>query len=162
MTDDIAAYSFTREGLPGSTLIICLRNQMFPPLNFDSKSCTTKHFLMFFKMDNMIQTERLRYAKICRERRLFHGLINNCSSKSENLKPQGSLSTLPLFCFLFRSSPRNLFSKVVVQNFAKLRGKHRRWIVVLVTGQRSSYLQKLNCQWITESLYPNAATGGDL
>ena len=96
---------------------------MFPPLNFDSKSCTTKHLLMFFKMDNIIQIERLRYAKICRERRSFHGLINNCSSKSENLKPQGSLRTLLLFCFLFRSSPRNLFSKVAVLKFRKITWK---------------------------------------
>ena len=78
---------------------------------------------MFFKMDNIIQTERLRYAKICRERRLFHGLINKCSSKSENLKPQGSLRTLSLFCFLFRSSPRNLLSKVAVLKFRKITWK---------------------------------------
>ena len=37
-------------------------------------------------MDNIIQIKRLRYTKICGERRLFHDLLNNCPGKSENLK----------------------------------------------------------------------------
>ena len=59
-------------------------------------------------MDNIIQIERLRYAKICGERTLFHDLINNCLGKSENLKLQGSLRVLLLLCFLLRSSPPKL------------------------------------------------------
>ena len=71
-------------------------------------------------MDNIIQTERLRYEKICEEKRLFHDLINNCPGKSENLKPQVSLCFLLLLCFLFRSSLRKLFSKVAVLKFRKI------------------------------------------
>ena len=56
-------------------------------------------------MDNIIQIERLLYAKICGERRLFHDITNNCPGKCENLKPQRSLCTLHVFCFIFRSSP---------------------------------------------------------
>ena len=71
-------------------------------------------------MDNIIQSERLRYAKICEERTLFHGLINNCHGKSKNLKLQGSLRVLFLLCFSFRSSPPKLFSKLAVIKFRKL------------------------------------------
>ena len=53
-------------------------------------------------MYNITQNEKLRCAKICGERRLFHDLINNCPENSEKLKPQGSLRALLLFCFLFR------------------------------------------------------------
>ena len=74
-------------------------------------------------MYNIIQIERLRYRKICGERRLeikLHDLINNCPGKSENLKPQGSLRALLLFCFLFRRSPQKLFSKVAVLKFREI------------------------------------------
>ena len=71
-------------------------------------------------MDNITQIERLRYAKICTERTLFHDLINNCPWKSENLKQQGPLRVLLLLCFLFRSSPPKLFSKVAVLKFRKI------------------------------------------
>ena len=74
-------------------------------------------------MGNIIQIERLRYAKICGERRLeikFHDLINSYPGKSENLKPQGSLRALLLHSFLFRSSPRILFLKIAVLKFRKI------------------------------------------
>ena len=71
-------------------------------------------------MNNIIQIEKLRYVKICGERRLFHNLINNCLVNSENLKPKGSLLDLLLLYFLFRSSPPELFSKVAVLKFRKI------------------------------------------
>ena len=71
-------------------------------------------------MDNIIQIERIHYAKICGERRLFQGLINNCPGKCESLKPQGSLRALLFLCFLFISSPKKLFSKVAVLKFRKI------------------------------------------
>ena len=49
----------------------------------------------------------------------FHNLINNCPGKSKNLKSQQSLCVILLFCFLFRSSPPKLFSKVAVLKFQK-------------------------------------------
>ena len=78
-------------------------------------------------MDNIIQINRLRYAKMWGER-LFHDLLSICPGKSENLEPQRSLRVLLLLCFLFGASPRKLFSKVAVLKF---RGKHARWIFVL-------------------------------
>ena len=75
-------------------------------------------------MKNIVQIERLHYAKIYGERTLFHDLTNNCSGKSENLKPQGSLRVLLILCFLLRSSPPppppKLFSKVAVLKFRKI------------------------------------------
>ena len=71
-------------------------------------------------MDNIIQIERLCYAKICREKICFHDLINNYSGKSENLNPQESLRVLLLLCFLFRSSPPKLFWTVAVLKFRKI------------------------------------------
>ena len=35
-------------------------------------------------MDNIIQIEKLHYAKISGERTLLHDLTNNCPGKSEN------------------------------------------------------------------------------
>ena len=58
-------------------------------------------------MDNIIQIERFRYAKICEERTLFHDLINKCPGESENMKPKGSLRILFLLCFPFRSSTQH-------------------------------------------------------
>ena len=48
------------------------------------KNALLMHFLRFIKLQNIIQTERLRYAKICQKRRLeikFHDLKNNCPGK---------------------------------------------------------------------------------
>ena len=70
-------------------------------------------------MDNIIQIERLRYAKLYGERTLFLESINNCPGKSENMKPQGSLRVLLLLCFPFRSSPQKLFSKAAVLKLRK-------------------------------------------
>ena len=58
-------------------------------------------------MDIIIQVQKIRYAKICRESTLLHSLINKCPGKSENLKPQGSLRVLLFHSFLFTSSPKN-------------------------------------------------------
>ena len=74
-------------------------------------------------MDNIVQTERLRFAKISGERRLFHDLINICPGKSKTLKPQGSLRIFLFLCFLFRSNPQKLLSKVPALKFRK---KHLR------------------------------------
>ena len=64
LTDSIVA-SFTRERLPGSTLIICLIvTKYFYYLSVDGKNWTTEPFLRYIKMDSTIQTGRLRYAKI--------------------------------------------------------------------------------------------------
>ena len=71
-------------------------------------------------MDNIIQIGRLRYAKICGERTLFHDLINNCPRKSEKIKRRGSLRVLLLLWFPFRSSPPKLFSKVAVLKLCKI------------------------------------------
>ena len=53
-------------------------------------------------MDNVIQIEKLRYARMCGEKALFHDLINHYLEKSENLKPEGSPRALkqPLKVFL--------------------------------------------------------------
>ena len=74
-------------------------------------------------MDNIIQIEKLLNAKICGEKRLLLDLITNCPGKSENLKPQGLLRVLLFLCFLFRSSPPNLFSKLAVLEFRKISWK---------------------------------------
>ena len=71
-------------------------------------------------MGNIIQIERLCYAKICWEKALLYGLINNCLGKSKNLKPQGSLCVLPLVSFLLRNSPQKLFSRLSVLKFCKI------------------------------------------
>ena len=55
-------------------------------------------------MDNIVQIERLSYAKICGEKRLFYDLINTCPGKRKNLKLQGSLPIL-LFLFSFQKQP---------------------------------------------------------
>ena len=79
-------------------------------------------------MDNIIQVEKIRYAKIYVERTLLHDLMNNCPGKSENLKPKGSLRVFLLLCFLFRSSPQKLFSKVAALKFCKILLENLRWI----------------------------------
>ena len=79
-------------------------------------------------MDNIIQVEKIRYAKIYVERTLLHDLINNCPGKSENLKRKGSVRVLLLLCFLFRSSPQKLFSKVAALKFCKIPLENLRWI----------------------------------
>ena len=111
---------------------------------------------MDIKIDNIIQIERLRHAKICGERRLFHNLINNCSGKSENLKPQGSLRVLFLLCFLFRSSPSKRLSKVAVLKISQKFIGNTRGAFVLVAGHRPSYLQQRNyaacCPWNFEAV----------
>ena len=63
--------------------------------------------LVLYISDNIVQIERLFYAKICGERRLFHDFINICPGKSKNLKPQGSLRTL-LFLFSFQKQPSRI------------------------------------------------------
>ena len=77
LTDGIIAHSWkiTSGRLPGSALIDCL-NQMFLPLNLDGKNGTAKPLLRFIKTDNIVQIERLLYAKICGERRLFNDIVN--------------------------------------------------------------------------------------
>ena len=70
--------------------------------------------------NNIIQNGRLRYAKICPERRLFHDLINKCPRNSENLEPQESLRILLPLCFLFRKGDLNFLkipSKKVAVDF---------------------------------------------
>ena len=99
-------------------------------------------FLSFIKTDDIVQIERIRFAKICGERRLFYELINICNGKSKTLKSQGSLRILPFSCFLFRSSPRKFFSRVAVLKFRK---KHPRWIFILVADHRPSYLNYVAC-----------------
>ena len=59
-------------------------------------------------MDNIIQTERLHYEKICGERRSeikFHDLMNNCPVKKKNLKPQESISPFFSSVFFFQKHP---------------------------------------------------------
>ena len=67
LTDGIAAHSFTRERLSGSTLISCLI-----ATKYFCKNWTTNPFLRYIKINNIMQMERFRYAKICGERTLFH------------------------------------------------------------------------------------------
>ena len=79
----------------------------------------------------------------------FHDLINNWPGKSGNLKPQESLQVLLLLlCFLFRSSPLKMILERIVPKFGKMLLENPQWNSVLVTGHRSSYLQKLNMQLV--------------
>ena len=58
-------------------------------------------------MDNIIQIEKLRYARMFRVKTFFHDLINHCLEKSENLKPQGSPRAL--------KQPQKVFLNVAVR-----------------------------------------------
>ena len=61
-------------------------------------------------------------ASLCENlwrKKIVSCLINNYPGKSENLKPQWSLRS-PLLCFLFKSSPPKLFSKVAVLKFRRI------------------------------------------
>ena len=95
-----------------------------------------KPFLRFTKMDTIIKIERLRYAKICGERRLFHDL-----NKSETFRVTSRPSP-PVF--FSEAVPLNYSWKWLFENFPKFRGKHPRWISTLFAGPRPLYLQKLN------------------
>ena len=55
-------------------------------------------------MDNIIQTERLRYAKICRERTLLHVSINNCPGK---VKARNQKGRYKFFFYVFFSEAAN-------------------------------------------------------
>ena len=170
MNDDISAHSWKiiRGRLPCSTLTVCPK-QMPLLLKLDGIYCTTKLFLKFIKTDNIVQIERLRYTKIGRDIRLLHDLINIYPGKSKNLKSQGSLCIFLFLCFLFRSSPPKSFPKVAALKFRK---KHPRWISVLVTEHRPSYLTyAMCCPWNLEAnisrifdwlLYLKAPTGSNL
>ena len=85
-------------------------------------------------MDNIIQIEKLRYARMFRVKTFFHDLINHCLEKSENLKPQGSPRAL--------KQPQKVFVNVAVR---KIPLETPQWISVFVAGNTTSYLQKLNC-----------------
>ena len=87
------------------------------------KNCTIEPFLRFTKMHNIIQIQKFLNAKTCRGRRFFNDLINNCPGKYENLKPQKSLSTFLLYCFLFRSTSQILSSEAAVLRFCKISWK---------------------------------------
>ena len=45
--------------------------------------------------------------------------MNDCPGKKKNLKPQGSLSVILLFCFPFRTNLSKSFSKVFIQKISK-------------------------------------------
>ena len=102
--------------------VLCARARLIGIGQQFFKACT-KLFLSFIKMHNIIQIDRLRYAKIWGKRSLetkFHDTINNCSEKRENLKPQRSLWDLFLLCLHFRRSPEKIFSQVAVLKFCKM------------------------------------------
>ena len=76
-------------------------------------------------MDNIIQIERHRSAKIFGERTLFHDLINNCPGKSENLRQQGSLH-VHLLLFSFQKQPpksilKSSYSKILQNSLGNTR-----------------------------------------
>ena len=96
-------------------------------------------------MNNMIQIERFRYAKICRERTSFHDLINNCPGKSENRNYKGHCASFSSSVFLSEASRPKLSSKVAVLKVRKIPLEKPRWISVLVAKHSPSYLQKMNC-----------------
>ena len=58
-------------------------------------------------MDNIIQIEKLRYARMFGVKTLLHDLINHCLEKIENLKPQGSPRAL--------KQPQKVFLNVAVR-----------------------------------------------
>ena len=74
---------------------------------------------------------------------IFHDLIDNCTRKSENLKPQESLLVFSSSMFSSEAVPKVIvkisFSRVLRKSVESTSGRF-----VLVAGHRPSYLQKLN------------------
>ena len=99
-------------------LQLCYNSVVILFRNFENKTICRNY--VFKNFESKVQIGRLRYAKICGERTLFHDLINNCPRKSENIKRRGSLRVLLLLWFPFRSSPPKLFSKVTVLKLRKI------------------------------------------
>ena len=75
-------------------------------------------------MDNIIQIEMLRYAKICGKKTLFHDLTNSYSGKSENPKPLESLLVFLLLLFSFQKQPpKSILGSSYSKNLAKFHWK---------------------------------------
>ena len=92
-------------------------------------------------MNNIIQIERLRYAKICGERRLLQDLINNCPGNGKNLNHKGHCAQGKAVSKIILESSCSKIS----QNSIGYTWTHPRWIPALVAGHKPLYLQKLKC-----------------